>query len=173
MFTSQAREAALVRRHEVRKQELSEHTKALGPLAIGAVVQVQKQAGPHRNKWDHSGTVVEVLGHDAYHVKMDGSGRVTKHNRRFLRQFLPYTRVLAEGQKDTVDNSVLGTGTTDNDSNSVSSGAPVVGPGGASGSAGAAPGGASGDAPSTRVSSAGGARLGVDSAGGTNIRGTG
>ena len=86
----------------MRKKELSEHTRALEPLAVGAIVQVQNQTGQSKNKWDYSGTVVEVLGHDTYHVKMDGSGRVTKRNRRFLRQILPYTRVLAGDAKDIV-----------------------------------------------------------------------
>ena len=127
VLTSQAREAALARRHEVRRQELSEHTRPLGPLSVGAVVQVQNQAGPHRNKWDHSGTVVEALGHDAYHVKMDGSGRVTKRNRRFLREIVPYTRVIAARQQDTVDSSVLGS-TDVTKSNYEGSGVPAVEP---------------------------------------------
>ena len=156
VLTSQAREAALARRHEVRKQELSEHTRSLGPLGVGAVVQVQNQAGPHRNKWDHSGMIVEVLGHDAYHVKMDGSGRVTKRNRRFLRQILPYTRVLAGGDKDNgkskddVDTVVLGTSTDDDVSNSMSPGVSAA-----------------------RPVDAGGAAAGADGAGGTTLRGTG
>ena len=61
---------------------------------VGTLVQVQNQAGPHKDKWDLSGTVVEVLTHDAYHVKMDGSGRVTKRNRRFLPPNSPYTSLL-------------------------------------------------------------------------------
>ena len=69
------------------------------------VVQVQNQAGPHKNKWDVSGTVVEALGFDSYNVRMDGSGRVTRRNRRFLWPIVPYSRVLAEqsAPQDTVD----------------------------------------------------------------------
>ena len=64
---------------------MDEKTRLLGPLQLGACVQVQNQAGPHKNKWDVSGTVVEAVGHDSYMVKLDGSGRVTKRNRRYLR----------------------------------------------------------------------------------------
>lgn len=63
----------------------------------GTTVQVQNQAGPHKNKWDLSGTVVEVLRFDAYIVKMDGSGRLTKRNWMFLRPILPYKDVLGRG----------------------------------------------------------------------------
>ena len=63
---------------------------------MGTVFQIQNQAGQHKNKWDVSGTVVEALGFDSYNVRMDGSGRVTKRNRRFLRPIVPYNRVLAE-----------------------------------------------------------------------------
>ena len=97
VLTSEAREKALARRHAVRGKELEEHTRPLSELEVGAVVQVQNQAGPHKNKWDVSGTVVEVLGYDSYNVRLDGSGRVTKRNRRFLRPILPYTTVLAKG----------------------------------------------------------------------------
>ncbi len=74
-------------------------------LDVGTVVQVQNQAGPHKNKWDVSGTVAEALGFDSYNVRMDGSGRVTRRNRRFLRPIVPYSRVLAEqsAPKDTVE----------------------------------------------------------------------
>ena len=68
---------------------------------VGAVVQVQNQAGPHKDKWDLSGTVVVVLPHDAYHVKMDGSGRVTKRNQRFLRPIVPYSSLLKGPGADT------------------------------------------------------------------------
>ena len=58
-------------------------------------VQVQNQAGPHKNKWEVSGTVVEVLGHEAYNVKMDGSGRVSRRHRGFLRPIVPYSDVVS------------------------------------------------------------------------------
>ena len=48
---------------------------------------MQNQNGPHPNKWDRSGIVLESLGYDQYTIKVDGSGRLTKRNRRFLRRY--------------------------------------------------------------------------------------
>ena len=73
VLSSEQREKALSRRHQLRGEALSEHTKVLPVLPVGATVQVQNQTGQHRLKWDLSGTVVESLGHDAYLVRMDGS----------------------------------------------------------------------------------------------------
>ena len=55
------------------------------------VVMVQNQSGPHPLKWDKSGTVVEVLPFDQYNVKMDGSGRLSLRNRKFLKPITPFT----------------------------------------------------------------------------------
>ena len=45
--------------------------------------------GNYPRKWDKTGTVVEVRQFDQYFVKVDGSGRVTLRNRKFLRHFTP------------------------------------------------------------------------------------
>ena len=84
VMTKDAREKALAKRHRLREAGLSEHTKALDELSPGDVVQIQNQTGQHANKWDMSGVVVESLGFDSYTVRVDGSGRVSKRNRRFL-----------------------------------------------------------------------------------------
>ena len=55
------REQALCRRHISKKVELERGTKQLVPLALGTVVSVQNQTGPHKLVWNKSGTVVEVL----------------------------------------------------------------------------------------------------------------
>ena len=49
---------------------------------------MQNQTGNYPKRWDRSGTIVDVLGHDSYLVKIDGSGRLTQRNRRFLRRFV-------------------------------------------------------------------------------------
>ena len=54
---------------------------------IGNRVFVQNQSGPHPNNWDKSGVVVECKNFDQYLVKIDGRGRVTSRNRRFLRHY--------------------------------------------------------------------------------------
>ena len=103
VLTKEAREKALARRHHLRGKELDEHTRQLSTLELGTIVQVQNQHGPHANKWDLSGVVVEVLNFDAYLVKMDGTGRVSKRNRRFLKPIRTYQSLIMES-KEAKDN---------------------------------------------------------------------
>ena len=67
----------------------AEHTRQLKPLIVGDYVRVQNQVGPHPNKWDKTGLVIEVRQFDQYLVRMDGSGRVSLRNRKFLRKYVP------------------------------------------------------------------------------------
>ena len=87
--TLQAREGALRNRHMRVAERWSEHTRRLPPLVVGDRVRVQNQVGPHPTKWDKTGTVIEVRQYDQYVVKMDGSGRMTNRNRKFLRKYIP------------------------------------------------------------------------------------
>ena len=52
---------------------------------------LQNQQGPTPKRWDRSGTVVASLAHGQCQVKVDGSGRVTLRDRRFLRAYTPVT----------------------------------------------------------------------------------
>ena len=61
--------------------------KELLPLPIGTPVVIQNRK--HNKKWIKSGKVVESLGHRQYHIKLDGSGRITLQNRRYLRRSIP------------------------------------------------------------------------------------
>ena len=70
-------------------ERLSEHTQHLPALKIGDSVRVQNQRGPHPTKWDHTGLVIEVRQFDQYLIRIDGSGRVTLRNRKFLRKYIP------------------------------------------------------------------------------------
>ena len=63
--------------------------RCLEPLGVGDVVLVQNQHGPKPTRWDRTGLVVETLGNRQYSVKMDGSGRITLRNRRFLKKVQP------------------------------------------------------------------------------------
>ena len=92
-LTMEQRELALARRHTRQEKLLTEHTKKLPALRPGAVVMVQNQTGRHPLKWDKSGTIIETSPFDQYKVKMDGSGRVSIRNRRFLKQITPFTAV--------------------------------------------------------------------------------
>ena len=87
------REKALARRHAKREKDLTEHTRVLEPLRVGQVVMVQNQSGNSPLRWDKSGIVVETMGYDKYKVKMDGTGRMSTRNRRFLKPIRPYTRL--------------------------------------------------------------------------------
>ena len=87
-----AREEALRNRHHKMCERLSEHTQHLPPLKIGDCVRVQNQRGPNALKWDRTAVVVEVRQFDQYIIKIDGSGRVTLRNRKFLRKYIPIVR---------------------------------------------------------------------------------
>ena len=84
-----SREEALRNRHMRAAERLSEHTRVLPPLIIGDTVRIQNQTGPHPTKWDKTGLVVEVRQFDQYVVRVDGSGRITLRNRKFLRKYVP------------------------------------------------------------------------------------
>ena len=84
-----AREEALRNRHMIHHEKWKEHTKALPPLRVGDHVRIQNQTGPHPTKWDKTGIVIEVLQNHQYRTKVDGSGRITCRNRKFLRQYKP------------------------------------------------------------------------------------
>jgi hypothetical protein len=84
------REGALRNRHMRGAEQWSEHTKRLPPLVVGDHVRLQNQVGLNPKKWDYTGVVVEVRQFDQYVIRVDGSGRVTLRNRRFLRKYEPY-----------------------------------------------------------------------------------
>ncbi len=87
--TLQLREEALRHRHLRHQEKCTEHTKALPPLQVGDHVRIQNQTGSHPLKWDRTGVVVEVRQFHQYLIKIDGSGRQTLRNRKFLRKFVP------------------------------------------------------------------------------------
>ena len=81
------RELALRHRWAQGRERWTEHTKRLPPLKVGDLVYIQNQSGNYPTRWDKSGVVIEVLQNDQYGIKVDGSGRVTLRNRKFLRRF--------------------------------------------------------------------------------------
>ena len=88
-----AREEALRHRHTKAHERLSEHTKRLPVLRIGDHVRLQNQIGHFPLKWDKTGIIIEVRQFDQYLVKIDGSGRTTLRNRKFLRKYIPVRTV--------------------------------------------------------------------------------
>ena len=63
--------------------------QAAPTLTCGDFVRIQNQIGHHPKKWDKTGTVIEVRQFNQYVVRVDGSGRVTLRNRKFLRKYAP------------------------------------------------------------------------------------
>ena len=86
---SAKREECFIRRHYAKAEDLTLHSRNLAPLQTGDNVYIQDQTGNTPRKWNKSGANLEFLPHDSYLVKVDGSGHVTKHNRKFLRKFTP------------------------------------------------------------------------------------
>ena len=52
-------------------------------------VQNQRGVGKAAKRWDRSGVILENKGFDKYSVKIDGSGRVSDRNRKYLKAFTP------------------------------------------------------------------------------------
>ena len=86
------REAAMAKRHVAHHEAWSEHTTKLPPLKVGMKVFVQNQVGNKPRRWDKTGVVMECKEFDQYVIKIDGTGRLTNRNRKFLRKLTPITR---------------------------------------------------------------------------------
>ena len=76
------REAMLGKRNAKLHIEYNRRTHVLPQLKIGDHVLLQDQAS---KKWNRTGTIVEMMPHRQYNIRMDGSGRVTMRNRRFIK----------------------------------------------------------------------------------------
>ena len=63
-------------------------------------IQNQGKSPGRCNKWDRQGRIVAIKDHDQHLVKVDGSGRLTLRNRRFLRRFQLRSEVMPDGGAD-------------------------------------------------------------------------
>ena len=82
------REELLFHRNTKVQDAYNAHAHNLPPLTIGTLVRNQNQ-GPKGNKqWSRTGKIVEVLPHRQYQIRVDGSGRITKRNHRFLKPYI-------------------------------------------------------------------------------------
>ena len=80
------REGMLAKRNEKLLADYNSKAHSLSPLSVGDMVVLQN----HVNKrWDRMGFVVEVLPYRQYNIRLEGSGRVTLRNRRFLKKVSP------------------------------------------------------------------------------------
>ena len=84
-------ESSLRTRYQGSLSRLGEHSKTLSDLIVGDRVAVQNQSGSKPTKWDRTGVVLEIHDYDKYIVKVDGSGRLSQRNRRYLKKLCPDT----------------------------------------------------------------------------------
>ena len=89
-----SKEDALRKRFARTAEKLNTHARYLPPLAVGESCFIQNQRGNLKRKWHQTGVVVEVLPYDRYVLRVDGSGRLTTRNRRFLRKYTPYSTTI-------------------------------------------------------------------------------
>ena len=67
----------------------------LQPLTANTKVLIQSQPGTATLRWDKTGIVMEILPSDQYTVKVNGSNRLVKRDRKLLRACVP---ALEEGE---------------------------------------------------------------------------
>ena len=87
------------------QEDLNIHRRALTPLSVGDKVFIQNQHGTHPNKWNRTGLVVEIGNFDQNRIRVDGSGRLTLRNRRFLRQYTPASTIIESGRSHSTGKS--------------------------------------------------------------------
>ena len=95
---AERREQCFMRRHFLRAEKLDAPAKKLKDLRKGDSVYIQDQDGPSPRKWSKSGIVLETLPHNSFLVKVDGSGKLTKRNRQFLRKFDPFAKTCQDNK---------------------------------------------------------------------------
>ena len=91
MDNAEKRELAFKKRWNLGLDKWSEKTPPQSELVPGQSVYVQNQRGVGKaaKRWDRSGVILENKGFDKYSVKIDGSGRVSDRNRKYLKAFTP------------------------------------------------------------------------------------
>ena len=85
-----AKEDAIRARLVSTCEKLEPNSRELTPLMVGDKVLIQNQvkSSGRPNKWDRQGVIIASKNNDQYLVKVDGTGRLTLRNRRFLRKFI-------------------------------------------------------------------------------------
>ena len=76
------RETLLAKRNAKLIEDYDRTAHTLPPLNVGTYVALQD---PHNRRWNRTGRIVEALADRQYRVRVDGSGRITLRNRRFLK----------------------------------------------------------------------------------------
>ena len=76
----------MAKRHVAHHEAWSEHMSKLKPVEVGMKVFIQNQVGHKPRRWDNTRVIMECKEFDQYVVKVDGAGRLTLRNRKFLRK---------------------------------------------------------------------------------------
>ena len=84
ILSADEREKAFADRKERTETKYDSTAHPLPQLATKTLVRIQSDG-----KWNKTGRIVEVLPNRQYRIKVDGSGRVTLRNRRFLKVVEP------------------------------------------------------------------------------------
>ena len=104
-FDRDMREQALAVKFAELEKELGGGARKLRDLEVGDMVQIQNQRGTDPKRWNKSGKIIEKLDYDQYLVKVDGGGRITRRNRRYLKKIIS---TLAD--KEIVENKEINGG---------------------------------------------------------------
>ena len=76
-------EEILHKRNAKLVEKYNRHTYNLCPLQAGDTVTIQN---PLNHRWNTTGKIISVLPERQYKIRVDGSGRITLRNHRFLRK---------------------------------------------------------------------------------------
>merc|ERR1712112_437266 len=87
-FDREMREQALAVKFAEVEKNLGGGARDLPDLKVGDMVQIQNQHGVDPKRWCKSGKIVKKLDFNQYLVKVDGGGRLTRRNRRFLKKII-------------------------------------------------------------------------------------
>ena len=79
---AEQREILLSKHNAKLTEQYNCHSHTLPQLKLGESIRIQN---PLNRRWDTTGRVVETLPNRQYRIRVDGSGRITLRNRRFLR----------------------------------------------------------------------------------------
>jgi len=81
-------------------EDLEDGSRDLPALREGdsVLIQNQSKSSGRPNKWDRQGEIIAAKPNDQYLVKVDGSGRLTLRNRRFLRKYSLRSATIHEPQ---------------------------------------------------------------------------
>ena len=74
---AEQREVAHAKKHIRMEEMLSAKSRKLPDLHKFDTVAIQDQTGSTPRRWSKTGKIMDVLGHDSYLVKVDGSNRFT------------------------------------------------------------------------------------------------